>query len=236
MANQINIHYVEIKNHKQHLDFYESLLSKEEKDKIKQLYFERDQQCAIISRGMLRCLLSQHINTNPLHIHFRYSQHGKLFLEEKIHFNVSHSKNIIAYAITNHNEIGIDVEYVQPREHWEQIANYNFSEQEKFWIKKTRIDDRLAAFYTCWTCKEAYIKATGKGFRIPLNKFSINLESNKKAKSLHYVDQPNNSLNYSVYTLDILNNYKMAICIKANPNKNLLINIDKITYPLSETV
>lgn len=71
--------------------------------------------------------------------------------------------------------VGIDVEIIKPVDF--SIAKRFFSVDEYRNLTSKEKDRQLRYFYMLWTLKESYIKAVGKGFSIPLNSFSINIES-----------------------------------------------------------
>ena len=73
-----------------------------------------------------------------------------------IRFNVSHSQDLALLAVTRSREIGVDVEYVRPEVEIESLAERFFSPQERTDIRSLSEDARVAAFFHCWTCKEAY--------------------------------------------------------------------------------
>ncbi|MEL6719249.1 MAG: 4'-phosphopantetheinyl transferase superfamily protein, partial [Bacteroidota bacterium] len=97
-------------------------------------------------------------------------QYGKPYFETSdIQFNISHSHELVVCAITQHNEIGIDVEY--PRSIDIQDFKFQMTEGEWNWISTAK--DSQAAFYEYWTKKEAVIKAVGKGFSADLKSFDV---------------------------------------------------------------
>ena len=48
---------------------------------------------------------------------------------------------------------------------------------------------RLAGFYTCWTRKEAYVKAIGEGIGAPLERFAVSLGPEEEARFAHFDDE-----------------------------------------------
>jgi len=46
----------------------------------------------------------------------------------------------------------------------EGLTELCFTEYEREWFNKIPPAERKEYFYRIWTCKEAYIKAIGKGF------------------------------------------------------------------------
>ena len=60
----------------------------------------------------------------------------------------------------------------------EQIASRNFCRAEMLEVlSNDNTSARHAAFFRCWTRKEAYIKAVGDGLDLPLDQFQVTLSS-----------------------------------------------------------
>src|SRR5205823_2000983 len=108
---------------------------------------------------------------------FQYGPQGKPGLENPLfpglHFNVSHSgdRALLAFAIGR--EVGIDVEYVRENLDFVALSERFFSKAEHAALLALPPEHRGSLFYEYWTCKEACLKADGRGLRAPLDKFSI---------------------------------------------------------------
>lgn len=77
---------------------------------------------------------------------------GKPFLKSgEIYFSISHSNNIVLVAFNNRN-IGIDVEYMSPRDYKKIMKRYGHMDEN---ITKE-------GFYRFWTLHEAEIKLGSK--------------------------------------------------------------------------
>jgi 4'-phosphopantetheinyl transferase len=92
-----------------------------------------------------------------------------------LRFNLSHSNEVALLAVALDAELGVDVEHVRPDFAGEDIARRYFSRAEVEVFNKLPQDERVAAFFRCWTRKEAYIKAIGKGFSQALDAFDVTL-------------------------------------------------------------
>jgi 4'-phosphopantetheinyl transferase len=159
------------------LETFAEVLSPEEKARADRFHFERDRRAFIVCRGMLRRLISAYTGLDPLRIGFRVGPQGKPFLEEPhgsdLRFNVSHSGEIALLAFSLCQEIGVDVELKRADVDFLSLAELSFSRDERAAILSCSPADRADLFYEFWTCKEACIKADGRGLSVPLDQFSV---------------------------------------------------------------
>ena len=143
------------------------IFSSDEWQRAQRFYFERDRIRFIAGRGILRTILSRYLALPPGQIEFCYGPHGKPSLtdicgDQSLCFNLSHSADLALYAVTRDRQIGVDIEQVRPVEA-DQLAQRFFSPREYAVINSLPLQQQQTAFFQLWTCKEASLKATGKG-------------------------------------------------------------------------
>ncbi|OCG06986.1 hypothetical protein A9G13_08345 [Gilliamella sp. wkB178] len=84
------------------------------------------------------------------------------FLEPKLpDFNISHSQNKVAVAVSLTGKVGLDIEVARERRNYLNVAENFFYEDEYQWIIKQ--PDKLSAFWQLWTLKESALKLYAKG-------------------------------------------------------------------------
>ncbi|MDQ6883913.1 MAG: 4'-phosphopantetheinyl transferase superfamily protein [Candidatus Dormibacteraeota bacterium] len=69
--------------------------------------------------------------------------------------------------------MGVDIEYVEPLPDLEGVASAFFSTRELGLLHLLPERERLVAFFTCWTRKEAYLKALGEGLTRSANRVEV---------------------------------------------------------------
>ncbi len=208
------------------LDKYREISSKEEKAKIDRYMFEKDRHNCLVTRGLLRFVLSQCTQVPPHLFGFEENSHGKPRLKTTdipICFNLSHAGGLTSCAVVLDHEIGIDVED-STRKIDINIADRFFSKQESEYLGQTRKKDKKNVFFDFWTLKESYIKAKGRGLSIPLDKFSFTLghHSTSICFTDSYNDDPH-SLTF--FRFPLLKSFKAAITIQAPETKGFKVNI-----------
>lgn len=141
------------------------LLADDERAQMARFRFEGDRRRYAVGRGMLRLWLSRYLQRAPQDLRFRYGANGKPVVEEAggVHFNLSHSGGLVAFAATRAGEIGIDLERVHELAAWEQISVLCFAPEERSLLNAAAPDDRLTQFFRLWTRHEAWLKAWGAG-------------------------------------------------------------------------
>ena len=169
------------------------LLQPDEVARANRFYFEKDRKHFVVARGFLRVLLGWYLRADPRRLQFAYGAWGKPsldgeFRESQLRFNMSHSHGVALYAVTEGREIGVDVEQVRADFASDNVARRFFSPLEVGVLCELPEDDRVAAFFRCWTRKEAYIKATGRGMSQPLDGFDVTLGSGDDAALLRTED------------------------------------------------
>ena len=101
---------------------------------------------------------------------FQKDSNGKPSLQnENLHFNISHSKNIVAIAISEIATIGIDVQY--KKSFSPAVIPKVFSESELKVYQQEQNPTNF--FFDTWSKKEASVKATGNGIKTGLSSFSV---------------------------------------------------------------
>lgn len=165
-AGVVHIWSASLLDHRKDTDYLTSILSEDEQERAGNFKFSKDREYYIIARGILRCLLSSYLEQSPQSIEFVYELGGKPRLagEPPLHFNVSHSGNYALYAFTRQYEVGIDIEYINKDLEIEDIVSIILSSDERTHWNSIPSKDKVQVFFRLWTCKEAYLKASGEGW------------------------------------------------------------------------
>jgi 4'-phosphopantetheinyl transferase len=145
-------------------------------------YFPRDRDRFIAAHGCLRDVLARYLHCQPDQLTFSVNRYGKPALRNyKLEFNLSHSGDFALIAIAQGRRVGIDVEHIRQGISLQDIALQNFSKSEFAELQSLPREQQEAAFFACWTRKEAYIKAQGLGLSLPLENFDVSLHPNEPA-------------------------------------------------------
>jgi 4'-phosphopantetheinyl transferase len=192
------------------------ILSIEEQSRAERFHFERDRRRYIVSQGHLRTLLGQYLRIAPEHIKFHRGTHGKPALKEaeNLKFNLSHSHELAIYAITQSREVGVDIEHIRSIPDATQIVKRFFSAQEQRTFFSLPPEKHLEAFFNCWTRKEAFIKAKGKGLYHPLDQFSVSLAPGEPARLLEIENDPQETARWSLRELLPAPGYVAALVVE----------------------
>jgi 4'-phosphopantetheinyl transferase len=166
-------------------------------------------------------LLSAYMQMPPEQIRFQYSLRGRpsLALDQndiRLDLNVSHSHEMALLAFSLGPAVGIDVEYMHPEIDHKQIAERFFSAQEIASLRNLPNSLQPIAFFSCWTRKEAFIKATGEGLSRPLDQFSMSLVPGEPAKLLAIQGQPDEVSKWFIQDLKVEPGYAAALAVQ-NP-------------------
>lgn len=94
----------------------------------------------------------------------------------RIHFNISHSGNYVAAAISDNN-IGIDIECKEDK--GLRVARRCFAESEYQYILAQPEAVRMRTFRDIWAMKESCLKYTGTGISVPLSSVLVDMHENK---------------------------------------------------------
>lgn len=160
-----------------------------ERQRAERFRFQKDRKQFVVTRSVLRIILGRYLEREPSTLSFCYNQYGKPELastsDRTIRFNLSHSHGLALIAVAQNLDIGIDLEYIRPNVSWEQIAQSYFSSKERDMLHQLPVALKTLAFFTVWTRKEAYIKATGKGLSLPLDRFDVSIVPGEPAKLLN---------------------------------------------------
>lgn len=160
----------------------EPLLSDQERDRAHRFRFEVHARRYKASHAALRLILGQATGLDPATLEFTEGVHGKprLVNRQDLHFNMSHSGGWALVGLCHSAPIGIDIELITPMDDAAALARRNFSANEFAEFQGTPSDQRLNAFFRCWTRKEACLKALGSGLSIEPHAFEAGLGNSRQ--------------------------------------------------------
>lgn len=164
-----------------------STLSREEEQRASRFRSSELRERWTAARGALRCILAGYAQLEPGALEFREGPHGKPALTgaaEDVPFNLSHTRGLALVAVAGIGRVGIDAETVRPEIEVEDLSHRFFAPAEAAGILALPPDARLAAFFNCWTRKEAFAKALGGGLSVPLKSFQVSVRSDEPARLL----------------------------------------------------
>lgn len=154
----------------------ERLLHQSEMERAERFRFPLHRIRFMAARTSLRRLLGWRLRVPPEDVEFLTGDHGKPFVRDTTcEFNLSHSGDLAAIAMTNGARVGVDIESMSNMRDLDSLSRlvFNAAEQAQLKARENGFDER--AFLVGWTRKEAYLKAIGFGLSDPLHGVTIDM-------------------------------------------------------------
>lgn len=203
--------YLSKENHESLLKNNLLHFSQEYQDKIKRFRRWQDAQLSLLGRVLLFKAIDEAGLPGLCNKEIKYTKYNKPYFEDnKIHFNISHSGEIVVCALSDSTEIGIDIEVMTDI----IIDDFKFQMTENEWNKINNSNNVQNAFFDYWTQKEAVIKAHGYGLTIPLQSFEVVADKTEIQGEKFYLKE-----------IKMDQKYKCTVSLKSNINDVVLKHI-----------
>ncbi|MEO6185350.1 MAG: 4'-phosphopantetheinyl transferase superfamily protein [Steroidobacteraceae bacterium] len=134
-----------------------------------------------VAHARLRQILAALLHAAAADIEFSHGEHGKPALagaaaHAHLQFNLSHSGSLGLVGWAWRRAIGVDVEVWRPMSDEAAVVRRFFSPAEIAAYDALKPQQRTRGFFHCWTRKEAYVKAVGRGLGLALASFDVSLQ------------------------------------------------------------
>lgn len=199
-----------------------SLLSDEEAARESRFHFADDRKRYLVTRAMVRMLLSRYAPIAPERWAFSKNAYGRPVIADEIRaaevqardlfFNLSHTRGLIALAVSRGRELGVDVENTAARAVSLDVAKHFFSATEVAELSRVAPDRQQDRFFEYWTLKESYIKARGMGLSLPLDGFSFEFPHRSAVSISINPELQDRADRWSFWQYRPTEDYLMAIC------------------------
>jgi 4'-phosphopantetheinyl transferase len=144
-----------------------TLLDQLERNRLTRYQMASDRQRSTVAAALLRQVAGRRLGVAAGQLRIDRScpecdqPHGKPTVRDAadLHVSVSHSAELVAVAVTEAAPIGVDVEF---------MAERDYTGLARGFLGAGEHVDGADSFYRLWTRKEALVKATGDGLRMPL--------------------------------------------------------------------
>lgn len=137
--------------------------------------FERHRRWYTAARTSLRVILGAYLGIEAKEVPIEIAPLGRPRLAASgaqavsapsLDFNLSHCDALALVAVARCGPLGVDVEQVRTMDDALALAQRHFVADEIERVARASGAARDAAFFTCWTRKEAVLKSTGAGLSI----------------------------------------------------------------------
>jgi 4'-phosphopantetheinyl transferase len=199
-----------------------TLLDGAERAKAGRFRHLSDRRRYIAAHAKLRQILGLYAGCEPEEIGYRFNEFGKPSLSNngqarEIRFNLAHSGELGLMCVSRGREVGVDIELIKPEFAGMDVAKKFFSPHEVEQLITMPAPLRTSAFFRCWTFKEAFIKAKGRGLSIPLDSFDVSLAPRLGTALLLSRDDPRDVDRWHIRELSIQDGYAAAVAVEGYP-------------------
>jgi 4'-phosphopantetheinyl transferase len=149
------------------------LLSDDERERRARFLRESDRDLYLLAHGMLRRVLAVHTGVEARKLRFETGVYGRPELSGpasigSLRFNLTHTPGLAACAVASGRAVGVDAEHLIRKIDLPSVSARVFSTAERRGLEALSGRDAIERFFLLWTLKEAYVKALGRGFSLPL--------------------------------------------------------------------
>jgi 4'-phosphopantetheinyl transferase len=201
----------------------------EERQRADRFVREVDRRRFTVSHAVLRMLLGRYLNLPPEHVEMSIAPGGKPELTRASgtscpRFNLSHSERLALIALTMDRAVGVDVEHVRPMTDVKNIVERYFAPREQAVWHVLLEQERLAAFFRCWTRKEAYLKAQGIGLSGGLDHFEVSFAPDDPVRLIRDDDRPDATTRWQLHDVAVEEGYVAACAVEREVEKILVFD------------
>lgn len=154
----------------------EAALEPVERSRYGKYRHDADRLMFLAGRMMARALVGRALGLAPGEWRWREGPHGRPEIaapDTTLRFNLAHSAGLVACALSNGRDVGVDVEYLRRRPIDPQVVPRYCAPDEVRDIQAHGQHGWHDRFLLYWTLKEAYLKARGLGISVPLADISF---------------------------------------------------------------
>ena len=165
-------------------------------------------------------MIGRYLCCAPEGVAFVYGPHGKpaLAANSGLQFNVAHSHRVGLFAFAEDAAVGVGIEYVRAIEH-EALAARFFSPAECAALEHVPSHDREEAFFSCWTRKEAYVKALGGGLSVPLDRFDVPVVPEQGLSRVVDRGEPDESAWWEAHDIAVGRGFRGALAVQRHDTR-----------------
>lgn len=169
--NAVHLWGIELTGSRRCLERCAGWLDEIERHRAARFVREDIRQRYVLAHGGLRAILSRYLGVEPDMVALDRSATGKPFLtgnlrdRSEITFNLSHAHGRALVAVSQAQEVGVDLELVRSDVEVEKLSERYFARSEHTAIMQTTEERRATRFFRYWVAKEALLKAQGIGLR-----------------------------------------------------------------------
>ncbi len=129
----------------------------------------------------LRVLLGAYLHIDAADLRIERNEHGKPFLgaahTAALQFNLAHSADALIVALARAQVLGVDIENMRRARPWMELARRYFTAREYAALDALAPERLGVAFVRLWSCKEAVLKALGRGIAFGLERLDFELDA-----------------------------------------------------------
>jgi len=218
-AGEVHVIRFSLDKEKVELHRLQRFLSPDELARADRLRDGQTSKRFVAGRGTLREILGGYLALAPGSLKIEVGAFGKPKLavgqgESGLCFNLSHSGDLAILAVSSGCELGIDLELQQDDLLFQGMAAQYFSSSEQTELFSLPPEMQLAAFYRCWTRKEAYLKGCGSGFSLPANVCDVSLLHGQPPALLQHRTRPAEPARWHLMDLTAPDGYYAALAVR----------------------
>lgn len=195
------------------------ILSKNRKKRAELLSSEEEVRKFLAAERITMAALTKFFSVDDPQIHGGAGQKPVIQNRRDLSFSRSYASNLLALAIEDKGEIGVDCEEIKKVD--DSVMKYFFTKKEREYVEASK--DQDFAFSLIWTRKESFIKCTGKGLHYGFHLLETVPE--KRMEKGQKLFQDNDGVEGYFINSYRIENTVLSVCSERNDAFPLFVNM-----------
>lgn len=187
---------------------------------------DMDRVAYVVVRATLRARLGACLGLAPVAVPLTETARGKPVLPgtgPRWECNVSHSGEIGLVTVAWDRAVGVDVEVHRPDIAIRDLGQPFLSPREHAALDLAPAEERRGWFFTLWTRKEAFLKATGQGLSFPLEKFSVTASPTEPPRIIEIEGETDAEYRWRLWSIDAGPGYSATLAAAASAHETIMV-------------